>query len=45
MGVNGAGCEEPPLAQEVIMNKVKAILRSLATPKYLNEVLIERNLS
>jgi hypothetical protein len=45
MGVNGAGCEEPPLAQEVIMNKVKAILRSLVTPEYLKEVLIERNFS
>jgi hypothetical protein len=45
MGVNGAGCEEPPLAQEVIMNKVKAILRSLVTPEHLKEVLIERNFS
>jgi hypothetical protein len=35
MGVNGAGCEEPPLAQEAIKRKDNAILRSVATPEYL----------
>jgi len=35
MGVNGAGLEEPPLAQEAIKRKDKAILRSVATPEYL----------